>query len=605
MGSRIRTLIPCRSKVLAALVFLFLIVSGRPVLALEVTFNAPGAPDSLDKDLRAASALMSADRSGLTSPQEIFAAALSDYRTLLQVLYDAGHFGPVIHVHLDGREAAGIPPINPPRKISKVDITIDPGPAFRFGLARVAPLAAGTTLPENFARGRPAGTGTIRQAAIAGRDGWRALGHAKAAIGGQRIAARHKTAELDADIRLIPGNVLRFGAMKVTGNIRVRETAIRQIAGFPAGQTYSPQDLRKVAARLRRTGTFSSVLIAEHDRENPDGTLDFTADITELPLRRITFGASVESQAGMTLSAIWLHRNLFGNAERFRVEGQLRNIGGDQDIDGRIAFRLDNPARLGPDNNLFYRGSIERLEREHYDIERTSLGIGVRRQNTDDLFVEAAIDLSSSDTSDVFGKRRFELVSLPLRAQLDRRDSEYDPTRGYFVDLRVTPFTGINGAASGIAAHLDGRIYRPLSDSGRFVAAARLQIGSVVGPKLAETSPEFLFFSGGAGTVRGHSFQSLGIPVGTGVAGGRAIVNASAELRARVGTALSLVGFFDFGAVDDGSYVTGDSRKHAGAGIGVRYDLGAFGPVRLDLAYPVNGSKDDGLQFYIGIGQAF
>ena len=89
------------------------------------------------------------------------------------------------------------------------------------------------------------------------------------------------------------------------------------------------------------------------------------------------------------------------------------------------------------------------------------------------------------------------------------------------------------------------------------------------------------------------------------MAGGRSFLNASAEVRARVTAKISVVGFFDYGAVDSSSFISSDAYSHSGAGLGVRYDLGGFGPIRLDLALPVDGPTDDGLQFYIGIGQAF
>jgi translocation and assembly module TamA len=42
-----------------------------------------------------------------------------------------------------------------------------------------------------------------------------------------------------------------------------------------------------------------------------------------------------------------------------------------------------------------------------------------------------------------------------------------------------------------------------------------------------------------------------------------------------------------------------------GVGAGVRYDLG-FGPLRLDIATPLNRREGDGpVQVYISIGQAF
>ncbi|MEY8842574.1 BamA/TamA family outer membrane protein, partial [Cribrihabitans sp. XS_ASV171] len=95
------------------------------------------------------------------------------------------------------------------------------------------------------------------------------------------------------------------------------------------------------------------------------------------------------------------------------------------------------------------------------------------------------------------------------------------------------------------------------------------------------------------------------IPAGTNVAGDKSFLGLSAEVRGQVTEKIQVVGFYDWGAVDDTSYITASADSHAGAGIGVRYAVGGFGPLRLDLAYPVQGDTGDGLQFYIGIGQAF
>jgi len=52
----------------------------------------------------------------------------------------------------------------------------------------------------------------------------------------------------------------------------------------------------------------------------------------------------------------------------------------------------------------------------------------------------------------------------------------------------------------------------------------------------------------------------------------------------------------------------GVSPKHQikiGAGLGVRY-LTGFGPIRLDVAVPLNpGPNDDAVAVYVGLGQAF
>lgn len=575
-------------------------------LAFETTLTASGASESLTGKLRGASSAMSAKARGLNSGQELLAASLSDYQTLVQVLYDAGYFSPVVHIRLDGREAAHIGPLQTPNKVERIDITVTIGPPFRFGQARIGPLAADTELPDSYASGQPASTGIIRDAAIASVDGWRDVGHAKADVGSQKITARHRQAILDADIRMVPGPKLRFGAMTVAGQSRVRNEAIARIAGFPTGEVFHPDQVRKVSTRLRRTGAFSSVSISEAAQPNADGTLDFVTNVEDLPQRRISFGVELSSTEGLDLSATWTHRNLWGAAERLRFEAAIRNLGGQEQVDGRLSMRLDRPATLGPDDNTFYLAETERRNQTHYSAKRGLIGIGARRVFSDQLVGEVALTGGTTIADDAFGSgRKFELIALPINVEWDRRDDKVNATSGQFLELTLTPFTGFSNTESGAQVRIDGRGYVSLTPSRTVVLAGRLQMGSVFGASLTGISPEYLFFSGGAGTVRGQPFESLGLPVGTRTAGGRSMLALSAEIRGQVSRKISLVGFYDFGAVDGEALIDGDSAHHSGAGIGVRYDLGGFGPLRLDLALPVGGATGDGLQFYIGIGQAF
>ncbi|WP_264212671.1 autotransporter assembly complex protein TamA [Leisingera thetidis] len=597
---------PFRPRPLACVIAFSLLALLPPAaFGAETTLEAPGADAALAERLRGASASVAA--SGETNVQELLAAALSDYRTLVQVLYDGGHFSPVVNIRLDGREAAGIQPLNPPRTVSKVEITVQPGPRFAFGKAEMAPLPrqSDVKFPEEYASGQPASTGAIRDAAAAGVRAWRRSGHAKATVSDQTITANHLQARLDAQLRLAPGPRLRFGRMRVTGDTNVREEAIRRIAGFPAGDRFHPDLLAKSATRLRRTGSFSSVVLREAEQPNPDGTLDYTAVVEDLPPRRLTFGAEISSTDGLELSGSWMHRNLFGAAEKLRIEARLSGIGSSNDIDGRIAVRLDRPAALGPDDLIFYLAEAEQLDEEHYKATRVFGAAGVRRTFSDDFFAEAALGVSSILAEDVFGKRRFKYVAGRLRAEYDKRDSRVNPASGYYLQGGATPFIGIGGSKSGLQMKADGRAYYGLGADDRIVLAGRLQMGSVIGPSLSGISPTLLFFSGGAGTVRGHEFQSLGVPANGGTAGGRGFLALSGEVRGKITGKISLVGFYDIGFVDADSFVSGSSARHAGAGFGLRYDVAGIGPIRLDLAYPVDGGSEDGLQFYIGIGQAF
>ena len=574
-------------------------------MAVETSLVARGADKNLQIRLQEASASLALPAN--SDAQTRFSAALSDYRTLVQVLYDAGYFAPVVQIRLDGREAAFLHPTSLPQSIKTVAIQVAPGSRFVFGNTQIAPLPKGTAvdLPAGFAQGHPANTRVLKETLDAGIQAWRYAGHAKASLGGQNLIADHRSAQLHARLRLAPGPRLTFGRLHLTGKSEVSARAIQRIAGFPTGEQFHPDLVTRSAGRLRRTGTFSSISLQAAEHPNPDGSLDFTAQVEDLPKRRLSFGAMLNSSTGLEINGAWMHRNLFGNAEKLRIEALVGGIGGSNDLDGRIALRLDQPARLKPDDSLFYLLDVENLDEEHYTALQGRAGLGVRRVFSDHLFAEVGIGATSILANDTFGKRRFKYASGFLRLEYDRRNNAVDASSGYFLDARARPFFGLDGRDSGLQMQLDGRVYHGLGGSDSIVLAGRMQIGSVIGPSLQETAPTLLFFSGGAGSVRGHEYQSLGIPNGTEASGGRGYLALSGEIRAKLNNKLSLVGFADLGFLDSDSFVSSSSQKHAGAGLGLRYDISGIGPLRVDLAYPVNGGSADGLQFYIGVGQAF
>lgn len=571
-------------------------------------FETPGADADLARALQSASALRAAEAEGTTEPQDILAAARAEYGRLLGALYARGHYSAVISVRLDGREAANIAPLDTPARIARAEVRVDPGPRFAFGTARVAPLPPGAALPPGFAPGQPAESGQIRQAAEAGIAAWRGTGRAKAQVAGQDIVADHPRRTLSADIRLAPGPVLRFGRLAVRGQERMRLSRILAIAGYPEGQTFDPQALEVVAERLRRTGVFRSVALEEDEGITAPDLLGVTLTLSEERLRRYTLGAEVGSLDGLTLSGSWLHRNLFGGAERFRVEGEIAQIGArDNGMDYRLGVTIDRPADLRADTTASLRFGLVHLDDPDGRSDRAEFGLLLTNFANRRLTWTLGLDHADVRVRDRTGQFTYRHVSLPIGGTWEDRDNALDARRGVFAQVELRPFAGFDGAGSGLRAKADLRAYRSFGEGDRVTFAGRLQAGAVNGPTLLSTPREFLFRSGGGGTVRGHPYQSLGIPILRTLdfqIGGQAFLAASVEARVRVTDTVGLVGFYDWGHVGALGFFDDLGASHAGAGFGLRYDTG-IGPIRLDVARPVSGRTGRGTQIYVGIGQSF
>jgi translocation and assembly module TamA len=574
-----------------------------------------GGTERLKERLIEGSLLMAADRDDVTDPQDILAAAQADYQRMVELLYASGYFSGVVNIRIDGREAAEIPPLDPPDSISVAEIRIDPGPRFTFGLAEIGPLAPGRRAPEAFQPGAVARATVVTNTASEAIDNWRSAGHAKAEVSDQRVTAIHPEARLDAQIALSPGPAVTFGNLNVAEGSAVRPTVIRRIAGLPEGMRYDPDILAKAAQRLRRTGAFRSVALTEAELLGPNNTLDIGVAVVDERPRRYGFGAEIATDTGLGVNGFWMHRNVSGRADRFRVEGSVEGIeastGG---LDYSLSARYDRPAVYGPDTGFFGIIGVERLDEEFFLTERAYIGLGVTRTFSDTLQGELGLTLEQARVTSRFlprivgasyPVREYTLVSLPGALTWDRRDDILNPTEGFYLKTEAMPFIDTEGEDSGGRLRLDARAYYALGEAGNIVLAGRAQLGALFGPDLVDTPPDFLFYSGGGGTVRGQPYQSLFVDLGAGGGiGGRSFVGFSGEVRAAVTERISLVGFADAGYIGEESFYDATGEWHSGAGVGLRYDT-TVGPLRLDIAGPLGGDTGDGVQIYIGIGQAF
>ncbi|GGO53298.1 autotransporter secretion outer membrane protein TamA [Roseovarius pacificus] len=574
--------------------------------ATEWGLVAPGAPKDLADQLRAVSTVGDTAEREETTPQDLLAAARADYARMVSVLYESGYYSGTVNIAVDGREAAEIPPLAAPSRIDNIAILVLPGPRFAFSTARIAPIVPSTELPEGFAPGEPARSGLISEAARAGIDGWREFGHAKADIRDQQITANHPRRTLSADVRLDPGPRLRFGDLIIMNRGAVRPERIRAIAGLPTGQTFSPDALAEAERRLRRTGAFSSVRLAESETISPGQRLDIEAGLVDAKPRRIGIGAELSSLEGFGLSAFWMHRNLLGGAERLRIEGAVEGIGGDTGgLDYHLSGRFDRPATFTPETGLYLETTLAEEDEPDYRERSLQVGGGLTHIFSDKLTGEAGLAYRYSEIDDDLGTRTLEHLLMPLSLTYDTRNDQLDATKGHYVDLNVTPFVGLNDDSGGTWVMGDARGYWGFGADDRFVFAARAQIGSVSGASLSELPPGMLFYSGGAGTVRGQPYQDLAIDLGGGRRiGGRSFMAFSGEIRAPLKGNFSAVAFYDIGFVGRDSWSTDDGDWHSGVGLGLRYATG-IGPIRVDLATPVDGGKSGNVELYIGIGQAF
>jgi len=587
---------------------------------------APGASEEGVKIVKASSSLISQKDKPASGSAGLLARARGDYRRILAALYSSGRYGGVVSIRINGKETADIPSDSRLPDRVAIIITIDSGPQYRFGLATIHELAPPENnrknrvpLPQNsgYKTGDAAESGVILEAEKLAIDGWRQQGYAKAQIIRRDIVADHAARTVNADIRVDPGLLTRFGNLavrNVSRRPRMDSAYVAWMTNLRPGQRYDPDALANANKRLSRLGVFRAATINEADTVKPDGSLPLSLVLQERKPRRFGVGAAYSTLDGAGFEGYWLHRNLFGRAESLRFDSRISNIGGNnsksynpQNYSYLLGTTFIRPGVFTPNMDYIANMKGEREVLEHYTSTGVYLRTGFTHMLTDELSYYLYLNATHVKTKDdYFGDRRFTTLGFLGGLLYDSRDDKVDAHRGFYGELVAEPFYEAEYDNFINKITIEGRTYLPLDSQDRFVVAVRGKVGFIVGAETSELPSNMLFFAGGGGSVRGYAYRNIGVRTATGdVIGGRSLTEGTAEFRTMITQSLGIVSFVDAGVVGDDIYPDFHEDAKIGAGLGVRYKTG-LGPLRFDVALPLNRAKGDpSFSFYIGIGQAF
>lgn len=581
-----------------------------------VTFQLGADAQPLLKSLQSVSALWAQRRANLDDGATLLAIANADYRAILAALYAQGYYSPSISIRLDGREAAEIPFTQTVAIPAEVIVQVDPGAAFAFGQVDVGPIAPPAlrrndrvASPDStgLIRGAPAYASSIGAAADLAVDAWRQQGHPLARVADRRIIADHATARMDVQLRIDPGPVANFGTVTVQGEQRMQAEFLAFMARLPQGRVFDPDDLVRINARLRRLGVFGAIHIHEAAALDADGNLPIMIEVAEQPLRRISVGLTASSIDGFGAEAYWLHRNLFGHAERLRFAGSVSGVGptvGFDLADYTLSAAFTRPGVILPDMDF----QLElKAGRETTLGSVTTFGEiqGGLVYQTGQFSASALGFFGFDAVTSGLDSQRFTLAGLHLSGTYDGRDDSLDPHRGMYLGATLSPLWEFEFGNAGLSAMLEGRGYWAFGADEQFVLAARARVGSLMGFAPEQAPSSLLYLSGGGNSVRGYGYDSRGIGTGTDLTGGLSLINLSLEARWVITNTIGLVAFFDAGSVGSTAMPGETGDWHRGIGLGLRYQTG-LGPLRLDVARGLDlGPDDPGIAIYLGLGQAF
>jgi translocation and assembly module TamA len=560
--------------------------------------------------------------------------AEADLPRLIDALWGAGYYNARVSINVAGvpvtlqtelpdaavQAAAGYRS----RSLVPVQVIADPGQ--RFVLRDIAVRDARTgrpfspdELPSRLMEpGDPARSADILAAEARIIDHFRAQSRPFAKTLQREPVVFHPLQAVDVGLAIDPGPRAGIGPITIQGADNVDPAVVRSFIYTDPGEPYSPAKLASMRKSISSIEALSSVRIREAETLDANGNLPLFVDITERRPRIIGASIQYSTMDGPALRAYWAHRNLFGGAERLRLEGNLFYLtenGGQpdrdedpkwEDVGGRFRASFLKPALWGTRNDLLIDAIAERDRTEGYTSRLIGASAGIRHRFSDKFSLQGGIEFERGQTSDILSQIDYRLVGLPVSLSYDSTDNLLDPTRGLRLVASLTPYPDFLGSSVNMTvARGTASAYYSLDEDARYVLAGRLGLGSIVGADLEDIPANRRFFAGGGGSVRGFGYRSLSPTFLDEPIGGRSLLEASLEARVKITDTIGIVPFIDAGTAFASSYPDFDERIRVAAGLGLRYYTG-IGPIRLDVATPLSRERGDrSIAIYVGIGQAF
>jgi translocation and assembly module TamA len=406
----------------------------------------------------------------------------------------------------------------------------------------------------------------------------------------------HSRAEVDAEaasvhlsLRVDSGPPFYLGELQVSGLRDLPVDLVTRYSTLQAGAAYDRDALLEFQSRLQNTAHFASVQVDVGLDPGLAAAVPVQVQVAEAKPRHLGFGAGFSSNTGYRVETRYRDTNLLQRAcelsSGLRLEQHRSSAYADVFLPPQGRERYSVGA-------LIDRSDVEglRVDSEAVGVERKSVRgdiesrIALRLQR--ERLQPDGIEASRQD-------------ALTVNWTWIRRavDDLLDPRRGHVLEFQAGGGSSLALSEQDFARfYLRQAYYWPLGR--RDVLILRAEAGATLAPGREGIPQDFLFRTGGAQSVRGYAYQSLGVRTGDAVLGARYLAVGSAEYVHWFDADWGAAAFVDTG---DAPEAWSDLTLRTGYGIGARWRSPA-GPLAVDLAW---GESENALRLHFGVAIAF
>lgn len=474
---------------------------------------------------------------------------------------------------------------------------VDPGPPLRLDTVRVEVQGEGRTDPEFTKRvaGFPLREGDVlRHAAYeTGKAAFETAAAHGGYVDGQFLLHRVRV-DLERNagaIELIfdTGRRHTFGDVFFDQDV-LEPGMMRSFVTFRMGDAMDFRKMLQLQTDLSGTGYFSRVEVTPEHGAAENAQVPILVVLTPSRPSRLSGGVGYGTDDGARLRTLTEFRRLNGWGHRAEIETRLAQI--DKGAGARYMIPTPNPRTDLASVSASWRDQRTTVSSSEIAMAGVSL---LRRLGPWQATAEVNYQRETFRIGPDQGTRVF-LVPGGTWERV-RADNRFDVRNGDRLRLHLRGgHTGLFSDATFLQGRADARYILGIG-AARLIG--RFDAGFTSASAFRALPPSLRFFAGGATSVRGYPFQSLGPRDSLGrVIGGRHLLIGSIEADHRFLPRWGAAVFYDVGNAMD----RWRDRVYHGAGAGVRW-WSPVGLVRVDVGWGLNrGQSGRGVELHLVMG---
>ena len=408
----------------------------------------------------------------------------------------------------------------------------------------------------------------------------------------QRLAVDPRENFADIELVFESGPRYHLGEVSFEGDAPFDADLLERMVPFEPGTPYDSEWVAELSQALQSSGYFDGVRVDANPANASDQRIPVSVLLTTREPRTLGLGLGFSTDVGPRIRLDWTRHWVNPQGHSYGAEAELsaprQNVGLWYDVP------LDPPLT----DKLRYAGGYQYEELGDNDSLSRLLTVGPEWHRRLDNGWKRVWSLKWQHEEYRLGDDSgvSTLLMPGIAYSLLRSDNRIDPNRGYRLEFELAGAKqGLMSDADLIHANAMLKGLGTLFERHRFLGS--VQLGANITDEYTQVPPSLRYFAGGDQSVRGYDYQSLSPTNSDGDRiGGRYQFAVSAEYQYSLTEKWRVATFMDQGnAFNSADF---PSLKSS-VGVGVRW-VSPVGPIRLDLAHPLDG--DGGVRLHFSMG---